>query len=137
MKVAGEKGKNIDCRFFRIPCISRKGPIKQGLSVLPYFRSPFRPEVMPDRPRFSGKKIPPRIAKIDQTWAKNRVFWIYWKIWSLVFTEFVLWSNFELFSVFLLIFGKTFVPEIWAEMFSANQIAWFFDQPYPQSKSMK
>ena len=35
------------------------------------------------------------------------------------------------------IFGKIFVPEIWAKMFSANQIAEFFNQPYLQNKSMK
>ena len=28
--------------------------------------------------------------KMDRKWAKNRVFWIYWKIWSLTFSEFVL-----------------------------------------------
>ena len=35
------------------------------------------------------------------------------------------------------IFGKIFVPEIWARMFSANQIAGFFNQPYLQKKSVK
>ena len=35
------------------------------------------------------------------------------------------------------IFGKTFVPEVLAKMFSANQTAGFFNQPYLQSKSMK
>ena len=35
------------------------------------------------------------------------------------------------------IFEKTFVPEIWTKMFSANQIAGFFNQPYLQNKSMK
>ena len=30
-----------------------------------------------------------------------------------------------------------FVLEIWAKMFSANQIAGFFNQPYFQNKSMK
>ena len=29
------------------------------------------------------------------------------------------------------------VPEIWAKMFSANQIAGFFNQLYLQNKSMK
>ena len=29
------------------------------------------------------------------------------------------------------------IPEIWAKMFSANQIAGFFNQPYLQNKSMK
>ena len=33
--------------------------------------------------------------------------------------------------------GKNFVPEIWAKMFSANQITVFFNQPYLQSKLMK
>ena len=36
-----------------------------------------------------------------------------------------------------LVFGKIFVPEIWATMLSANQIAGFFDQPYLQSKLIK
>ena len=35
------------------------------------------------------------------------------------------------------IFGKIFVPEIWAKMFSASQIAGFFNEPYLQNKSMK
>ena len=33
--------------------------------------------------------------------------------------------------------GKIFVPEIWAKMFSANQIAGYFNQPYLQNKSIK
>ena len=35
------------------------------------------------------------------------------------------------------IIEKIFVPEIWAKMFSANQIAGLFNQPYLQNKSMK
>ena len=35
------------------------------------------------------------------------------------------------------IFGKIFVPEIWAKIFLANQTAGFFHQPYLQNKSMK
>ena len=35
------------------------------------------------------------------------------------------------------IFGKTFVPEIWAKMRSVNQIARFFNHPYLQNKLMK
>ena len=31
---------------------------------------------------------------------------------------------------------KIFVPEIWAKIFSAIQIAGFFNQPYLQNKSM-
>ena len=32
---------------------------------------------------------------------------------------------------------QMFLPEIWAKMFSVNQTAVFFCQPYLQSKSMK
>ena len=35
------------------------------------------------------------------------------------------------------IFGKIFVSEIWAKMFSDNQIARLFNQPYLQNRSMK
>ena len=34
------------------------------------------------------------------------------------------------------IFRKIFVPEIWAKMFSANQIAGFLNQSYLQNKSI-
>ena len=34
-------------------------------------------------------------------------------------------------------FGKMLVHKIWTKMFSANQIAGFFNQPYLQNKSMK
>ena len=33
--------------------------------------------------------------------------------------------------------GKIFVPEIWAKIFSANQIVGFFNKPYLQNKSTK
>ena len=35
------------------------------------------------------------------------------------------------------IFGKILLPEIWSQMFSANQIAEIFKQPQLQNKSMK
>ena len=35
------------------------------------------------------------------------------------------------------IFGKLFVLEMWTKMFSANQIAGFFNQSYLQNKSKK
>ena len=91
---------------------SRNGPIKKGLSVLlskfPSFgltghflgivslifskfwhgaRIPC--DVVLDRVGFSRKFfLPPKIGKMGPKWAKNRVFSIYWKIWSLIFTEF-------------------------------------------------
>ena len=39
---------------------------------------------------FPWKTFCPKIGKLYQRWAKNRVFSIYWKICSLIFTEFVL-----------------------------------------------
>ena len=46
-------------------------------------------EVVRDRAGFSGKIFfCPKIGKKCPKWAKNRVFAIYWKIWSLIFTEF-------------------------------------------------
>ena len=67
---------------------------------------------------------------------KNRFFWIYQKI--LYFTKFVLQWKFILFAMLLhKSHIKIFVPEIWAKMFSANQIARFFNQPYLQNQSIK
>ena len=34
-------------------------------------------------------------------------------------------------------YWKIFVPEIWAKMFPASQIAGFFNQPYLKKKSIK
>ena len=50
-------------------------------------RNPY--EVVRDRAGFSRKIFfAPKIGKMDPKWAKNRVFLIYWKIYSLIFTEF-------------------------------------------------
>ena len=57
---------------------------------------------MCDGIRFSRKNFFARnIGKMDQKWIKNRVFWIYWKNLSLIFTEFILYWKFTLFVVFL------------------------------------
>ena len=60
---------------------------------------------MRDRARFSGKKSfflsKKWVGEMGQKWSKNRVFWIYWKIWSLMFPEFDLYWNFILFAIFL------------------------------------
>ena len=86
---------------------SRKDPLKLGLSILPsillsvqtftwgcmFFFSKFwlgskKPyEVVHDTARISEKKF--FATKIGK-WAKNKVFKIYWKIWSLIFTGLVL-----------------------------------------------
>ena len=100
-------------------------------------RNPY--EIGMTEPDFSERFFAPKIGKMDHKWARNRVVWIYWKILSLIFTEFVLYWKFILFAVFLhkSLIGKILVPDIWAKMFSANQIAGFFNQPYLQNKSMK
>ena len=59
---------------------------------------------------------------------KNFVFNFYW-IWKNVYYLLCSWAN--------PIFGKSLVLQIWAKMFSANQIAGFFNQLYLQNKSMK
>ena len=41
------------------------------------------------------------MGKMDKKWTKNTVFWIYWKIWLLIFSEFGLWRNLIIFAVFL------------------------------------
>ena len=86
--------------------------MKWGLSVHPSFRPSFHLlgnftetvslifskfwhgarnsyEVVHDRAGFSGKKFfAYKSGKIGPKRAKNRVFSIYWKIWSLIFAEF-------------------------------------------------
>ena len=70
---------------------------------------------------------------------QKQCFLIYWKILSLILLNF--FHNENLYNLLCsctnLIFGKIVIPEIWAKMFSANQIAGFFNQPYLQNKSMK
>ena len=81
-------------------------------------------------PEFAEKKcFAPKIGKMVQKWAQNRVFWIYWKLLSLVCTEFVLCSCTNP------IFGKRFISEIWAKMVSANNITGFFNLLYLQNQS--
>ena len=58
--------------------------------------------VVVDRAGFFLKKsFCPENWEMGKNWAKNRVFWIYWEIWSSIFSEFGLWRNFMMFPVFL------------------------------------
>ena len=137
---------------YRIPSGSPKGPIKQDLSALLTFYLSRRflgivsliflkfchdariaCEVRSDRARFSGKIIfAPKIGKkgffqligkfghqflLNLIYNKNLYYWLC--------------------SCTGCIYVKIFVPEIWVRMFSANQIPGFFNQPYPQNKSVK
>ena len=91
--------------------ISQRGPIKQDLTVLLSFHTfvqvfswnciiiffwiwawcqkPIWSCAWQSRIFWKNFCVP-KFGKMDWKWAKNRVFWMYWKIWSLVFTEFVL-----------------------------------------------
>ena len=86
--------------------------------------------------KFFCSKIRVNGPKIGQ----KQVFKIYWKIWLLIFSL-NLFCNENLYYLLCSctnpILGKIFVLEIWAKMFSAKQIAGFFNQPYLQNKSIK
>ena len=76
---------------------------------------------------FQKKLFVPKIGKVDRKWAKNRVLWIYWKIWSLVFLNLFYNENvIILCSCRNPVFREIFVPEIWAKIrlqdFLINQI---------------
>ena len=97
-----------------------------------------------DRAGFSGKKI--SATKNGQNWENGSKMGqkhgsIYWKSWSLIFAIINLISDVNLYCFLCSctnpIFGKIFIPEIWAKMFSVNQISGFFNQPYLQKKSIK
>ena len=92
-------------------------------------------------PDFLGKFFLPR--KLGK-WTKNgpkMVFWIYWKIYSIysIIKTYIICSvlHSPLQNSAIIQSCKIFVPEIWAKMFPANQIAGFFNQPYLQNKSVK
>ena len=92
-------------------------------------RNPY--EVVCGRAAFSRKKyFAPKIGKIGQKWAKNRVFeyiekFCYKLLLNLFYIENVYYL---LCSCTNSIFGKILVPAVWAKMFTANQIAGFFNQ---------
>ena len=87
-------------------------------------------EVVHGRSRFSGKIFfTTRIGRMGPKWAKNLVILL-----SLIYNENLYYL---LCSCTNPIFEKIFVPEIWAKMFSAIQIAGLFNLPYLQNKSMK
>ena len=134
------------------PC---KGPIKKGLSILLPFCPSFHPTLLSLLSSYAS--VPPFICagiislnciihfldfgtvlethmKFCQKYSENGP-----KIEKELFINFCwVWSNenlsYLLFSCTNPIFGKISVPEIWAEMFSANQIAGFFNQLYLQNK---
>ena len=93
-------------------------------------------EVVHDKARFSqgkknfplklGKWVNKRVLNLMKNWVVN----FYW-ICSSKKLHYLLYSCMDH------IFWKIYFSEIWAKMFSANQIAGFSNQPYLQSKSVK
>ena len=152
--------------YFWTPGSSRKGPIKYGLSVLPCFHpSSICPSVQAfswncivsffwnlawcqkliwscawqtwifwEKIFFASK-----LGKRAQNGLKTRFFQFIGKFGHQFLLNLIYNGNFYylLCSCTNPIFGTIFVPEIWAKMFSANQIAGYFNQPYLQNKSMK
>ena len=91
-------------------------------------------------PDFMGKIFfPQKLGK----WAKNGPKQGFFKFIGKFGNQFLLNSIYNknlyylLCSCTNLIFGKNFIPQIWAKMFSASQIAEFLNQPYLQNQSMK
>ena len=78
--------------------------------------------------------LPPKLGK----WAKNRVFSINWKIWSLILLNLIIMKIHIICCLPAQIpyLGKFLFLRYGPKMFSANQIAGFFNQPYLQNKSM-
>ena len=137
------------------------GPIKLCLSILPSFCLSFHPSFCPGVFLESYNKFFLMFGMVLETYMKlcvtgldfpgKKICCQNWKnMPKTVFFElnekFGHWFLLNLFysenRYFLLcsctspMFAKIFVPEIWARMFSANQIAGYFNQPYLQNKSV-
>ena len=97
--------------------------------------------VVRDRALFSRKNFfAPKIGKMGQKWAKNRVFLNILK--NLVINLYWIWSIMKMYIICyapaqIPYLGKILVPEMWAKMFSVNQIAGFFNHSYLWNKSME
>ena len=77
--------------------------------------------------RFCGKRFfDPKIGKMDHEWAKNKILVIIFYHENLYYL---------LCSCTNPIFEKMFVPEIWAKMFSASQIAGQISRTSPEQIS--
>ena len=106
--------------FFWTCGCGQKSPMNQGLSfrasvfsvrkfswdwLISFFETQHGirgPCVVRDRAGFFFFLIfVPKMGKMGQKWAKDEVYWIYWKIQSLIFSEFGLYRTFILFAVFL------------------------------------
>ena len=149
--------------YFWTPGGIGKCPLKYGLSILPSFctsvhssvcpgvflelynykfwhgaRNPY--EVMHDSRIFWKKYfLTQKLGKWTKNGPKSGFFKFIEKFGHYVLLN--LFYNENLYNLLCScanrIFGKIFVSEIWAKMFSDNQIARLFNQPYLQNRSMK
>ena len=88
-----------------------------------------------DRAGFNKKKLSQKWGKL----AKNRVFRIYWEFSHYFFQNLVSKESLYYLSYYCTnpILGKNLVPQIWAKMLLANQIAGFLNWLYLQNTKMK
>ena len=99
-------------------------------------------EVLDNRARFSENNFffAFKIGKMDQKWFFEFIGKFYHQFLLNFFYKRIMFYE-KLFQLLCSctnpMFEKILVPEIWALMFSANQITGFFNQPYLQKKSMK
>ena len=82
---------------------------------------------------FQENFFPKKFRKWTQNGLKTGFFQFIWNFGH----QFLLNLIYDMCSCTNPIFGKIFVTEIWVKMFSANQIARFFNYLYLQSKSLK
>ena len=115
------------------PSYGWKGPMNQGLSILSFgsflgigSRGPCS-AVHVSRIFWRNFFLSQRWEK----WAKNRVFWINWKICHYCFLNLVYKesSYYLVYSCTNPRLGKNLFPEILAKMLLANQIAGFLNRP--------
>ena len=83
--------------------------------------------------------LPSKMGKLVQNGPKTGFFQFIGKCGDQFLLNLIYNENlyYLLFSCTNPILRKIFVPDVWARVFSANQIAGFFNQPYLQNKSMK
>ena len=88
-------------------------------------RNPY--EVVCDRTRYFGEKsLPPELGKWAKNGPKTKFFWFIEKFGHYLLNLFSIDNLcYFLCSCTNSIFGKIFVPKIWAKIVSANQIAGF------------
>ena len=141
--------KNIRIRYFGLPAVAFRPPFRLSghflgivsLVFSKYWHGARNPYEIVCYSRIFWKRflLPQKLGKWTKKWTKNRFFKIYWKKYhqfslNLCYNENLYYLQCSCANP---IIGKILFSEIWAKMFSANQITGFFNQSYLQIKSMK